>query len=130
MYTCSPHSSSFIPSDDTLTPENVKSVWGAVRDVTNVGRLVGVPSAVREKIHVQSTHHSSSEKGQAVGTYWLTTLPDISWEQLARHLYYAEEKEALQIVTPYLNKKRGTCLTLSGHTPIPSCIIHNGDHAL
>lgn len=85
----------------------MKSVWETVRDVMKVGRLVGVPSAVREKI--QSAHHSPPDRGQAVGTYWLTTLPDVSWEQLAKHLYYVEEKEALQKVTPYLNKTRGNC---------------------
>ena len=80
-------------------------------NVSSVGRLVGVPSAVRQRI--ESAHHSPFDKGQAIGTYWLKTLPDISWEQLARHLYYAEEKEALQKVSLYLKKTRGTlCIQL------------------
>ena len=83
----------------------MKSVWGAVLDAMSVGRSVGVPSAVRQRI--ESTHYSPFDKGQAVGTYWLKTLPDVSWEQLARHLYFFEEEEALQKVIPYVKKPKG-----------------------
>ena len=97
----------FLPllSDATLTMENMTRVWEKVGDWEKVGRSLNIPGSKRREISDQ--HSSERERSCAVGVYWLQTLPDVSWEQLAGVLYYEGEEEAVEAVKEFLPTSRG-----------------------
>lgn len=89
------HSSSLSPlaTDPTVTLANVTT---AVEIVDNWGRLyyLGVPGKKRG---------SKEEMLQ----YFITTVPNASWETLAGGLYYAQEHAALENVTKQFQSQPG-----------------------
>ena len=97
-----------LPSDPTLTVENVREVMAEVGDWEKVGDWLlglGVPDSKLQEISQQSS--TVREKSLALGDYWVNTDPDASWERLARELYHQGEERALAVTKQYL--QQGMC---------------------
>ena len=93
------------PSDPTLTVENVREVMAKVGNWEVVGHWLGFPYSKRQEIRQQSS--TEREKSLALGGYWVNTVPDASWEKLARALYHNGEETALTVTKQYL--QQGMC---------------------
>ena len=85
--------------------ENVREVMAEVGDWETVGGLLGVPPSKREEIKQQSS--TEREKSIALGDYWVNTVPDASWQRLARVLYYEGEERAVVVIKQYV--QQGMC---------------------
>ena len=88
------------PSDSTLTVDRVLEVMGKVQRWYRVGKELGVPSSMLDKIEEQSS--TEIEKSHQVGRYWVNTHPDPSLERLGRALYYYGEETAGMMLKQYL----------------------------
>ena len=83
-----------LPSDPTFTLRNVNTAVGSVQD-RNIQRLsLGVPLRSRK---------SREEMLQ----YFITTVPNASWQTLAGGLYQIQEHAALRRVTKYFQAQPG-----------------------
>jgi len=96
---CSPSSSTTVPlsplsADPTFSIHNVDTAVESVQDWDGLGYHLGVP---HEK------HGSSEEMLQ----YFITTVPNASWEILAGGLYYQQEHAALEKVAKYFQPHPG-----------------------
>ena len=86
--------------------ERVTGVMEKVKDSWEVGSQLGVPISKRKEI--REKYSTEKEQSCAYGEYWVNTLWDASWEELAGVLYYREEKTALEeVVGKYLQTSRG-----------------------
>ena len=93
------------PSDPTLTVENVREVMEKVGDLRGVGVSLVLPSSKLQKISQQSS--TKRKRSLALGDYLVNTVPDASWEMLARVLYRRGEHTALGVMKQYL--QQGMC---------------------
>ena len=76
-----------------------------VRKWRDVGRCLSVPDAIRDKIAVECS--SNDERISAVASYVVTTVPSITWEDIAGALYSEDEKRAVERVKPYIQRFDG-----------------------
>ena len=95
-------------SDPTLTVENVREVMAEVGDWWEVGHWLHVSDSKRQEIKQQSS--IEREKSLALGDYWVNTDPHVSWERLAKVLYYCGQEKALAVTKQYL--EQGMCIVL------------------
>ena len=87
-----PHSP--LPTDPTFTLRNVTTAVESVEDCVSLGSFLGVPYESR----------GSMEK---LVQYFITTVPNASWQTLAGALYCMEEHAALERVTKYFQRQPG-----------------------
>ena len=80
--------------------ENVREVMAEVGDWWEVGMNLDVPDSKRKEISQQSS--TEREKSLALGDYWVNTVPNASWEILARVLYRKGEEKAVAVMKQYL----------------------------
>ena len=86
--------------------ENVREVMAEVRAWEKVGTYLGVSYSKRQEISQQSS--TARERCLALGDYWVNTVPDASWEKLARMLYREGEERALVVTKQYLQQGMST----------------------
>ena len=85
--------------------ENVRKVIAGVREWRDVGRCLSVPDAILAKI--ADEYSSNDERISALTSYVVTTLPNITWEDIAAALYEMDEKRAVERVKPYIQRFDG-----------------------
>ena len=83
-----------LPTDSTFTFHNVNAAVESVQDWDDLGYHLGVP---------HGKHGSRREMLQ----YFITTVPNASWQVLAGGLYYQQEHAALEKVTKYYQPHPG-----------------------
>ena len=66
-----------------------------------MGIRLSVPYHILNKINAECS--SDAEKMSAVVNYAVTTIPGITWEDIAAALYKEDEEKAMQRVKPYLH---------------------------
>jgi len=76
-----------------------------VREWWNLGFELSVPPAIRDKIAVECS--SNDERISALASYVVTTLPSITWEDIAGVLYSVDEERAVERVKPYIQRFDG-----------------------
>ena len=76
-----------------------------VRRWRDVGWELSVPMAIRDKIAVECS--SDDERISALASYMVTTIPSITWEDIAGVLYSWDEERALERVKPYIQRFDG-----------------------
>ena len=86
--------------------ENVREVMAEVRAWEKVGTYLGVSHSKQEEIRQQSS--TKRKRSLALGDYWVNTVPDASWEKLARMLYREGEERALVVTKQYLQQGMST----------------------
>ena len=84
-----------------------------VRLWRNVGDELSVPDAILNKIADECS--SDDERISALASYVVTTIPSITWEDIAGVLYKKDEERAVERVKPYLQifdgKYKCTCIS-------------------
>ena len=85
-----------LPTDPTFTLSNVTSAVGirSVQDWNNLGYYLDVPKKRR-----------GSREGML--QYFITTMPNASWQTLAGGLYYRQEQATLERVMKYFQRQPG-----------------------
>ena len=78
--------------------EGVRKWWG-------VGRWLSVPWAIQDKIAVECS--GNDERISALASYMVTTVPNITWEDIAAALYSKDEERAVERVKPYIQRFDG-----------------------
>ena len=76
-----------------------------VRKWKDVGMWLSVPRAILGKIAVE--YSSNDERIYALASYVVTTVPNITWEDIAAALYSEDEKRAVERVKPYIQRFDG-----------------------
>ena len=76
-----------------------------VREWRDVGWRLFVPDAIWDKIAVECS--SNDERISAVASYVVTTVPNITWEDIAVVLYRKCEEGAVERVKPYIQRFDG-----------------------
>ena len=76
-----------------------------VRKWRDVGMWFSVPGALLAKIAVECS--SNDERISAVASYVVTTVPNITWEDIAAVLYRKDEERAVDRVKPYIQRFDG-----------------------
>lgn len=71
-----------------------------VKNWDQLGRYLQVPS------------HKREESKDIMVNYFVTSVPNASWEKLAGALYYYGEENALTVVKSYFQRKPGTFVRL------------------
>ena len=112
-----------LPSDPSLSTDNVSHVMEGVIDLYTASRRLHVPASVCLRLHIpahelrclnvyQESFVFIGEKGiyRDVSSYWKDTVPSASWESLAGVIYSLRENKALQRVREFLPKIRGAGL--------------------
>lgn len=99
-------------SEMSLTLENVRKVMEGARKWWDIGSCLLIPKGVLHKIAAK--YSSDNEKICALASYMVTTLPNITWEDIAGALYKEDENRAVERVKPYISvfdgKGRCTCI--------------------
>ena len=85
--------------------ENVRKVIAGVREWRDVGDGLLVPDAILDKIAVECSRND--ERISALASYVVTTVPNITWEDIAAALYGKDEKRAMERVKPYTQRFDG-----------------------
>ena len=84
-----------------------------VRKWRDVGMWLSVPGAILAKIAVECSRND--ERISAVASYVVTTIPNITWEDIAGALYSEDEERAVERVKPYTQRFDGkykcTCIS-------------------
>ena len=80
----------------TFTYFNVLSSVQTVKNWDELGKYLQVPSHKRQK------------NKDIMVNYFVTSVPNASWEKLAGALYYYGEENALKKVKTYFQRKPGT----------------------
>ena len=83
--------------------ENVREVMAEVENWKGVGGMLGVPPS--KLLQIKQKSSTRMEKSLALGDYWVNTLPDASWEKLARVLYQWGEEIAVEVTKQYLQQR-------------------------
>ena len=78
--------------------EGVRSWW-------DVGWELSVPGAILRKIDAECS--SGDERISALASYVVTTIPSITWEDIAGVLFSEDETRAVERVKPYIQKYDG-----------------------
>ena len=85
--------------------EGVREWWG-------VGMELSVPHDILDKIAAEC---SSDDEISALASYVVTTIPSITWEDIAGVLYRWDEGRAVERVKPYIQtfdgKYKCTCIS-------------------
>ena len=76
-----------------------------VREWRDVGMWLLVSEAIRDKIADECS--SNDERISALASYVVTTLPNITWEDIAGVLYLEDEERAVERVKPYIQRFDG-----------------------
>ena len=71
----------------------------------DVGMWLSVQPAIRDKIAVECS--SNDERISALASYVVTTIPNITWEDIATALYNEDEERAVERVKPYIQRFDG-----------------------
>ena len=114
----------FFLSDGTLTTSNVCQALASVKNWYSMGPYIGtlgVPSAVCDDIRDNRPNKTEEEKKTEMLVYYLHTMPQASWENIAGALYYMEEVTALEAVKRFLHHTPGQLTQL--HVSILSFMI-------
>ena len=114
----------FFLSDGTLTTSNVCQALASVKDWHRLGPYNGallVPQAVCDDIRGKRPNKTEEEKKTEMLVYYLHTMPQASWEDIAGALYYREEVTALEAVKRFLHHTPGQLTQL--HVSILSFMI-------
>ena len=84
-----------------------------VRWWRDVGWWLSVPKAILDKIDAECS--SDDERISALASYMVTTIPSITWEDIAGALYRMDEERAVERVKPYMQRFDGkykcTCIS-------------------
>ena len=84
----------------TFTFFNVLSSVLTVENWDQLGKYLQVPS------------HKREESKDIMVNYFVTSVPNASWEKLAGALYYYGEENALTVVKSYFQRNPGTFMQL------------------
>ena len=76
-----------------------------VRKWSDVGDWLLVPDAILDKIANECS--SNDERISALTSYVVTTIPNITWEDIAVALYSKDEERAVERVKPYIQRFDG-----------------------
>ena len=76
-----------------------------VRRWRDVGWWLSVPDAILDKIDDECSRND--ERISAVASYVVTTVPNITWEDIAAALYSWDEERAVERVKPYIQRFDG-----------------------
>lgn len=97
--------------DPTLTVENVNKVMRNVRNWRKVGSKIGVPQLKMDEI--LNSHSTGEERREAFASYCVYTLHHVSWEVIARVIYWSEEGRALEQLKSYMRTPPGVCVHIN-----------------
>ena len=70
-----------------------------------VGEWLSVPVAILDKIDAECS--SDDERVSALASYVVTTIPSITWEDIAGVLYEVDEERTMERVKPYMQRFDG-----------------------
>jgi len=90
----SPSSSFSLPADPTFTLTNVTTAIESVEDWDDLGYFLLVP-------------YEKRGNREEMLRYFITTMPNASWETLAGGLYRQQEHAALETATKFFKPKPG-----------------------
>ena len=95
-------------ADPTLTSNNLLQALASVHDWHTLGwDGLGVPTAVCNEISDSADYQTVEEKKKAMLLYYLHTVPQPSWQNVAGALYMMEEVTALEAVKVFLKHTLG-----------------------
>ena len=91
----------FPPTDLSLTLANLTQLLQDVENWYLVGDSLNIPTSVLDSIRI---HSSGSERGKALGEWYLNNHPCPSWRHVARALYEQREHGVLEVLKSHYFK--------------------------